>query len=141
MQGNFYREPEATIKHFICVPGPNRHIVHLPTPEVLTPTLSQDLAHPALARTLGPSAAPILAPTRGRPRTAGGAEARAVITAPGQDHMDIIDQGLGHPPTEGIILGPDRQRTEASPQISGPFLREKGNGSILVATEKSQFMT
>lgn len=72
---------------------------------------------------------------------AGGAGARAVITAPGQDHTDIIAQGLGPPPTEGIILGQDRQRIEASPRIRGPFLREKGNGSILAATEKSQFMT
>lgn len=115
--------------------------MHLPTQEVPILTQSQDLARPALARTLGPSAAPILAPTQGRPPTAGGAEARAVTTAPGQDHTDIIDQGLGHPPTEGIILGQDLQHTEASPRIRGPFLREKENGSILVATEKSQFMT
>lgn len=105
--------------------------------EVHTLTQSQGLAQHGRALTLGPSAAPTLAPIHGHPHTPGEAEARVATTAHGPDLTDTTDLGQGHLPIDDTTHGPDLlKHLGDSLPLNAMYLKERQSVSILIDTEK-----
>lgn len=105
--------------------------------EVHTLTQNQDLDQHGHVLILDLSAAHILVPIHDHPHTREEEEARAEITDPGLDLMDITDLAQGHLHIDDIIHDQDLLRhLEDNLPVNVMYLKEKQSVNISTDTEK-----